>query len=88
MAIIQPGSRPVVDLRGEDGNVFRLAGIARQYAKALGLNRDEIVKEFMALPTYSDKLHYFEKTFGKYVDIILPASTDPRPFFPPPPLDF
>lgn len=56
----------VVLLDGPDGNAFVLLGMARRYAKQLGLNPEEVVAE-MTLGDYKNLLLTFEKYFGQYV---------------------
>jgi len=56
----------VIDLTGPDGNAFALMGYARQFAKQLGLDSNEIIKE-MTSGDYEHLLEVFDKNFGSFV---------------------
>lgn len=58
--------RPEIDLTGPDGNAFVLMGMAKRWAKDLGLDGDMIVKEMM-LGDYENLLDVIEHYFGDYV---------------------
>jgi len=59
--------RPQIDLSGPEGNVFCLMGYAKKWAKRLGLDGDEIVKD-MQSSNYDHAVEVLEKHFGEYVD--------------------
>ena len=40
----QPREEIIIDLTGPDGNAFALMGYASNFAKQLGLNKEEIIK--------------------------------------------
>ena len=56
----------IIDLTGPDGNAFALMGYARQFAKQLGLDSNEIIKE-MTSGDYENLLEVFDKNFGSFV---------------------
>lgn len=58
--------RPEIDLTGPDGNAFVLMGMAKRWARDLGLDGDMIVKEMM-LGDYENLLDVIEHYFGDYV---------------------
>ena len=58
--------KPVIDLTGPDGNVFVLMGIAKRYAKQLGLDGDDIVGEMMS-GDYENAVQVFDRNFGDWV---------------------
>lgn len=62
----KPEKRPEIDLTGPDGNAFVLMGMAKRWAKDLGLDGDMIVKEMM-LGDYENLLDVIEHYFGDYV---------------------
>ncbi len=62
----KPEKRPEIDLTGPDGNAFVLMGMAKRWAKDLGLDGDTIVKEMM-LGDYENLLDVIEHYFGDYV---------------------
>ena len=55
-----------IDLTGPDGNAFGLIGMAKNWAKGLGLDDDEITKEMMS-GDYENLLLIMEKYFGDYI---------------------
>ncbi|MCK4826812.1 hypothetical protein KA005_64350 [bacterium] len=61
--------KPSIDLRGPEGNVFYLIGVAGRYVRKLKLDADAIQKE-MTTGDYDHALEVFEDNFGMYVDLI------------------
>jgi hypothetical protein len=55
-----------VDLTGPDGNAFVLMGLAKRWARDLGLDGDLIQKEMM-MGDYENLLDVIEHYFGDYV---------------------
>jgi hypothetical protein len=55
-----------IDLTGPDGNAFALLGYAKNFAKQLGFNGEQIIKE-MTSGDYENLIDEFEKYFGDYV---------------------
>lgn len=72
----RPASRPVIDLRGPQGNAFYLLGTAKRYAEELGKDWPAIEKEMMS-SDYRHLIRVFDREFGEYVDLI---TTDERDF--------
>jgi hypothetical protein len=62
----KPNRKPEIDLSGPDGNAFVLIGIAKRYARDMGLDGEMIAKEMM-LGDYEDLLATFERYFGEHV---------------------
>jgi hypothetical protein len=61
--------RPIeIDLTGPDGNASVLLGIARKYAKQLGLD-DKIIIEDMMSGDYEHLVDTFEDNFGSFVTL-------------------
>ena len=56
----------VIDLTGPDGNAYALMGYAKRFAKQLGLDSSEIIKE-MTSGDYENILEVFDKNFGSFV---------------------
>jgi hypothetical protein len=56
----------VIDLTGPDGNAFALMGYASNFAKQLGLNKEEIINDMMS-SDYEHLLQVFDKYFGSFV---------------------
>ena len=56
----------VIDLTGPDGNAFALMGYASNFAKQLGLNKEEIINDMMS-SDYEHLLQVFDKHFGSFV---------------------
>ena len=57
-----------IDLTGHEGNAFVLLGIAKNYARELNLDWEEISKE-MESSGYENLIKVFDKYFGDYVDL-------------------
>ena len=57
-----------IDLTGPQGNAFFLLGTAKNLAKQLGLDGDEITKEMMS-GDYENLLQVFDKNFGSVVTL-------------------
>jgi hypothetical protein len=57
-----------VDLTGPDGNAFVLMGLAKRWARDLGLDGDLIQKEMM-MGDYENLIKVFDKHFGDYVTL-------------------
>ena len=55
-----------IDLTGPDGNAYALMGYATNLAKALDLDKDQILKEMMS-GDYENLLQVMEKYFGDYI---------------------
>jgi len=62
----QPKKEIIIDLTGPDGNAFALMGYARQFARQLGLDSNEIIEE-MQSGDYENLLEVFDKNFGSFV---------------------
>lgn len=62
----KPEQRIEVDLTGPDGNAFVLMGLAKRWAKDLGLDGEMITKEMM-MGDYENLLEVIEHYFGDYV---------------------
>ena len=62
----KPEQRIEVDLTGPDGNAFVLMGLAKRWAKDLGLDGEMIVKEMM-MGDYENLLDVIEHYFGDHV---------------------
>jgi hypothetical protein len=62
----QPTKEIVIDLTGPDGNAFALMGYASNFAKQLGLSKEEIIKDMMS-SDYEHLLRVFDKHFGSFV---------------------
>ena len=58
-----------IDLTGPEGNAYVLLGYAKQYAKQLGLNYEEIEKE-MTSGDYENLVQTFDKHFGEFVTLL------------------
>jgi len=59
-------SKVEIDLTGPEGNVFVLIGYAKNFAKQLGLEPNEIQKEMMS-GDYENAVNVFDKYFGEFV---------------------
>jgi hypothetical protein len=62
----QPTKEIIIDLTGPDGNAFALMGYASNFAKQLGLNKEEIINDMMS-SDYEHLLQVFDKHFGSFV---------------------
>jgi hypothetical protein len=56
----------VIDLTGPDGNVFKLMGYAKSFAKQLNLDGDAIIKDMMS-SDYEHAVKVFDDAFGDFV---------------------
>jgi len=56
----------VIDLTGPQGNAYFLLGTAKNLAKQLGLDADEILQE-MQSGDYENLLQVFDSYFGNFV---------------------
>ena len=59
----------VIDLTGPDGNAFALMGYARNFAKQLGKDNEEVrvlINEMMS-GDYENLLQVFDREFGEFV---------------------
>jgi len=63
-----PRDKRQIDLTGPEGNVFYLLGAAKDYAKQLGLDFDQIQKEMMS-GDYENAVQTLDKYFGEFVDL-------------------
>ena len=70
MAIVsKPKTRGIeIDLTGPQGNAFFLLGTAKNLAKQLGLDSNEIQKEMMSCD-YEHLLEVFDNNFGMFVTL-------------------
>jgi len=70
MAIVsKPQTRGIeIDLTGPQGNAFFLLGTAKNLAKQLGLDGNEIQKEMMS-GDYEHLLEVFDENFGMFVTL-------------------
>ncbi len=61
----------IIELNGEQGNVFYLLGKGCELIKEkkLPLKKDQIIAE-MTAGTYEDALNVFTKYFGKYCTLV------------------
>ena len=57
-----------IDLTGPQGNAFFLLGTARNLAKQLGLNSEEVMNE-MKQGDYENLLQVFDGYFGDFVTL-------------------
>lgn len=55
-----------IDLTGPNGNAFVLIGMAKNWAKGLGLDGEAITNEMLA-GDYENLLRLMEKYFGDYI---------------------
>ena len=62
----KPQSEIVIDLTGPDGNAFVLMGMAKRYAKQLGLDADLIINN-MRSGDYEHLVQVFDEAFGEFV---------------------
>ncbi len=60
-------TKALIDLDGPDGNAFALMGLAKRFAKEMGLDQDKVIKE-MKEGDYIDLLIAFDSIFGNWVD--------------------
>jgi len=58
-----------IDLHGQDGNAFALMGHAKNFAKQMGLDGDEIVYE-MQQGDYEDLVDVFKRYFHGVVEVV------------------
>lgn len=58
-----------IDLTGPDGNAFALIGYARDLARQLDLNAEDITEE-MTSGDYENLVEVFDKNFGEYVTLL------------------
>jgi hypothetical protein len=56
----------VIDLTGPQGNAYFLLGTAKNLAKQLDFNANEITKEMMS-GDYENLIQVFDRYFGHYV---------------------
>lgn len=56
----------VIDLTGPEGNAFVLLGYAKNFAKQIGLDFDEIQEE-MTSGDYENLIEVFDRYFGSFV---------------------
>ena len=70
MAIVsKPQTRGIeIDLTGPQGNAFFLLGTAKNLAKQLGLDGNEITKKMMS-GDYEHLLEVFDENFGMFVTL-------------------
>jgi hypothetical protein len=70
MAIVsKPQTRGIeIDLTGPQGNAYFLLGTAKNLAKKLSLNGNEITKEMMS-GDYEHLLEVFDENFGMFVTL-------------------
>ena len=58
-----------IDVSGPDGNAFALIAYAKNLAKQLELDPNEIQAEMMA-GDYENLLDVFEENFGDYIELV------------------
>jgi hypothetical protein len=56
----------VIDLTGPQGNAYFILGTAKNLAKQLGFNANEITNEMMS-GNYENLIQVFDRYFGDYV---------------------
>lgn len=66
-------SKPVIDLSTADGNVFFLISQAVRLSKILERDSKPILNE-MTSSNYQHAVYVFDKEFGDFIDLKLPAS--------------
>ena len=59
----------IVDLTGPQGNAFCLLGLARRYAKQVGIDPHEVFVE-MTNGDYENLIKVFDKYFGSFVTLL------------------
>ena len=62
----QANRTPIIDLTGPQGNVFFLIASAKKYAKQLGIDAGNIVKDMMS-SDYDNAIEVFDNHFGAFV---------------------
>ena len=62
----QPQTETVIDLTGPEGNAFVLLGYAKNFAKQIGLDFNEIQEE-MTSGDYENLIEVFDSYFGSFV---------------------
>ena len=62
----QEPKETIIDLTGPQGNAFYLLGVARKFARQLGLNSDEVINE-MKSGDYEHLIEVFDNYFGDFV---------------------
>lgn len=69
MITTKPSHSPIIiDLSGPNGNAFYLLGSAKNFAKQLGLDGEEITKQMMS-GDYENLLEVFDSNFGSFVTL-------------------
>ena len=77
MAIIRKNPpKPVIDLRGPQGNAFAMIGIARDLGKKLGWTKEKIegLTRDMMSSDYDHLIEIFDDHFGEMVDLLVPEA--------------
>lgn len=72
MTILNKEDHPqdiTIDLTGPEGNAFVLMGYARNWAKQLGRDADEIIKEMME-SDYDHLVEVFDREFGSFCTLL------------------
>lgn len=72
MTIINKEDHPqdlTIDLTGPEGNAFVLMGYARNWAKQLGRDADEIINEMMS-GDYDNLVEIFDREFGSFCTLL------------------
>jgi hypothetical protein len=69
--MIKKESKPVkekleIDLSGPEGNAFYLLGIASNFCKSLGFNKDEVLDK-MKSGDYQNLIKVMDSYFGNYI---------------------
>lgn len=62
----QHNRKIIIDLTGPDGNAFVLLGMARKFAKQLGIPHQPIEDDMMC-GDYENLIQVFDKNFGDFV---------------------
>lgn len=82
MAIVQKEKKQkrILDLNGEEGNVFYLMGLAGSVCKLLEKDCLPVLAE-MKSGNYENAVYVFNREFGEFFDIILPDGMTEKDLF-------
>ncbi len=82
MAIIKKENQPkrILDLNGEEGNVFYLMRLVGSVCSTLEKDSIPIIAE-MTSGNYENAVYVFHREFGDFFDIILPDGTTEKDLF-------
>ena len=56
----------IIDLTGPEGNAFVLMGIAKEYARQMRIDGNDVVREMMK-GDYEELIKVFDEYFGDFV---------------------